>query len=408
MDESEVLRRLNALADAPATDSQVALNRTRAALLAGLKPPRSFWSVRAIIRYAALVAGAAVVLLALWLAGPFGGGNLAFADVQKKVEQTKSLTMTFTQEGSDGKPQTGTAYVLSDGRLRMEDPDGGYNVVDPRRERSLAVDPAKRKALLIKGYYNRMPTDVYQILRDIRKSEVKKLPGEQLNGQTTEVFLGKLSFGEIEREAKVWVEPKSQLPIRLEIVDKDDAHAGRKMTMDLKFDQPLDEKLFSTEAPAGFTLRTEGVETAPAHRVEDAAMSAPEVKPKEGLGQVKFGMTKEQVIKELGEPDKVAQKGTKLDYLSRGYIVRVSPKRGVMMIDCYTQATFVVKVADFAGKTTEGIGMGAKSADIIKAYGKADATEQEGQMTRLSYRKLGLDFTLANDKLVQFSLSAVP
>ncbi|HBI46476.1 MAG TPA: hypothetical protein DDY78_27030 [Planctomycetales bacterium] len=408
MDESEVLRRLKALADAPPSDPQTALNRTRAALLADLKPPPSFWSVPTMTRYAALVAVAAVVLLALWLASPFGGGNLAFADVQKKVEQTKSLTITFTQEGSDGKPQTGTAYALSDGRLRMEDADGSYNVIDPRREQSLAVDPAKKKALLIKGYYNRVPTDVYEILRNIRKSEVKKLPGEQLNGQTTEVFLGKASFGEIEQEIKVWVEPKSQLPVRLEVVDKDDAHAGRKMTMDLKFDQPFDKKLFSTEAPAGFTLRTEGVETAPAHRVEDAAGSAPEVKPKVGLGQVKFGMTKEQVIKELGEPDKIDQKGMALDYLSRGYSVLVSPRRGVMMITCYTQATFVVKVADFAGKTKEGIGMGAKSADIVKAYGESDATEKEEQMTRLSYRKLGLEFTLANDKLVEFSLSAVP
>jgi outer membrane lipoprotein-sorting protein len=408
MDESEVLRRLNALADAPTTDPQRALNRTRAALLADVKPLPSFWSVRTMFRYAALAAVAAVVLLALWLAVPFGAGNLAFADVQKKVEQTKSLNLTFTQEGSDGKPQTGTAYVLSDGRVRMEDQDGSYNVVDPRRELSLAVDPAKKTALLIRGYYNRMPTDVYQMFRDIRKSEVKKLPGEQLNGEAAEVFLGKAPFGETEQEVKVWVEPKSQLPLRLEIVDQDKASAGRKMTMDLKFDQPLDEKLFSTEAPAGFTLRTEGVETPPAHRVENAATSAPEVKPKEGLGPVKFGMTKEQVIKELGEPDKIDQKGTALDYLSRGYTVLVSPKRGVMMITCYTQATFVVKVADFAGKTKEGVGMGAKSADIAKAYGEADATEHEEQMTRLSYRKLGLEFTLANDKLVQFSLSAAP
>jgi outer membrane protein assembly factor BamE (lipoprotein component of BamABCDE complex) len=215
-------------------------------------------------------------------------------------------------------------------------------------------------------------------------------------------------MGEIEQEVKVWVEPKSQLPVRLEIVDKDNAGAGRKMTMDLKFDQPLDEKLFSTEPPAGFTLRTEGVETAPAPRVEDAAVSAPEVKPKEGLGPVKFGMTKEQVIKELGEPDKIDQKGMALDYLSRGYSVFISPRRGVMMITCYTQATFVVKVADFAGKTKEGVGVGAKSADIVKAFGEADATEKKEQMMQLSYRKLGLEFTLANDKLVLFSLSPAP
>jgi hypothetical protein len=66
-------------------------------------------------------------------------------------------------------------------------------------------------------------------------------------------------------------------------------------------------------------------------------------------------------------------------------------------------------VKDFAGKTTEGIGMGAKEADIVKAYGEPDVKETEEQTTRLGYRKkLGLDFTLFNDKLVQFTLSKVP
>ena len=72
------------------------------------------------------------------------------------------------------------------------------------------------------------------------------------------------------------------------------------------------------------------------------------------------------------------------------------------------QATFVVKVKDFAGKTKEGIGMGASAAEIIKAYGEPDATEKEEDTTRLLYRKkLGLEFTLGKDKLVQFSLSPV-
>ena len=79
-----------------------------------------------------------------------------------------------------------------------------------------------------------------------------------------------------------------------------------------------------------------------------------------------------------------------------------------MMFTCYTQATFVVKVKDFTGKTKEGVGTGAKSTDIVKAFGEADATEKEEEMTRLSYRKLGLEFTLANDKLVQFSLTPRP
>jgi len=53
-----------------------------------------------------------------------------------------------------------------------------------------------------------------------------------------------------------------------------------------------------------------------------------------------------------------------LDYPSRGYSVFVSPQRGAYSILCYTQATFAIKVKDFAGKTTEGIGMGARAAAL--------------------------------------------
>ena len=410
MDEAELLRRLNALAETPTPDAERALERTRAALLAEPKSSPSFWSVRTMTRYAAaLIALAATVVLVLWLANPFGGPSLAFADVQKKVQQTKSVTMTFNGHDGDGKQQSGTAYALADGRMRIEDSDGSYNVIDPKRERSLAVNPAKKEALLIKSYHNPGPADVYQLLRDIRKNEVKKLPAEQVNNQPAEVFMAKVKMGDVELELKVWVEPKSQLPVRFEVADKDKIGRERKMTIDVKFDQPLDEKLFSTDPPEGYTLRSEGIEGPPVERVEDEKTLKPEVKPKVGLGPVTFGMTKDQVIEKLGKPDKIDQKGMALDYLSRGYSILVSPQRGVMMINCYTQATFVLKVKDFAGKTTEGIGMGAKEADIVKAYGEPDSKETEEQTTRLSYRKkLGIEFTLFNDKLVQFTLSKVP
>jgi outer membrane lipoprotein-sorting protein len=412
MDEAELLRRMQAIADVQPADAATdrALERTRAALLAEPNPSPFFWSVRTMTRYAAaIVAVAAVVLLALWLANPFGWGSLAFADVQKKVEQTKSVTMTFAGHDVDGKPQSGTAYALADGRMRMEDADGSYNVIDPKRERSLAVNPAKKEALLVKSYYHRGPADVYQLLRDIRKNEVKKLPAEPVNGQATEVFLAKVKFGEMEQELKVWVEPKSQLPVRLEVAEKDKNGAERTLTIDVKFDQPLDEKLFSTESPEGYALRSEGVDGPPAKRVEDDMTLKPEVKPNVGLGPVTFGMTKDQVIEKLGKPDKIDQKGMALDYLSRGYSILVSPQRGVMMINCYTQATFIVKVKDFAGKMKDGLDMGASAADIKKALGEPDSSEVEEGTTRLTYRKkLGMEFTLFNDKLVQFTMSKVP
>jgi len=360
-----------------------------------------------ITRYSAVAAALALVLgLGLWLFAPPGASRV-FADVKDKVKQSRSVTMTVTAEAGAGPAVNAKAYALADGRMRTEDPDGSYNVVDPKTNRSLAVNPAAKEALLIKGYHNPLPTDIYRLFREIRKDEVKRLPRDNVDGRNAEVFIAKVKFPEEPQEVKVWVDAETQLPFRLELtVAGPQPNQEVPMRIDLEFDKALDEKLFSTEPPAGYKVRSEGVDK-PAPPTADPAKLTPMVTPKEGIGAVKFGMTKKEVIEKLGEPDKIDQRGIALDYLSRGYSILVSPQRGVMMITCYTQATFVVTVKDFAGQTREGIRMGVTAADVIKAYGEPDSKEKEAATTRLSYRKLGLDFTLFNDKLVQFSLSNV-
>jgi len=366
-----------------------------------------------ITRFTAIAAAVAATLaLGFWLFSP-SAGNLAFADVQEKVKQTKTVTVRCSW-GSGKEPATIIkAYFLADGRARLEDPSGGggYTAIDPKRERSLTVDPTTKQATLIRGYHYPGPTDIYRTMREIRNDEVQRFPPENVDGRTAEVFLARLKgtrdYTPVPDEYKVYVDAKTKLPFRLEgSLPGENGEPGLRVRFDLEFDKPLDEKLFSTEPPAGYKLRTEGVDK-PAAPTADPAKLSPTVIPKEGIGAVKFGMTKKEVIEKLGEPDKIDQRGMALDYLSRGYSFLVSPQRGVAMINCYTQATFVVKVKDFAGQTREGVRMGASAADIIKAYGEPDANEKDGATTRLRYRKLGLEFTLFSDKLVQFSLSAV-
>jgi outer membrane lipoprotein-sorting protein len=331
----------------------------------------------------------------------------ARGDVHDKVKQTKSITMRFASTGVEKSEQSGKAYALPDGRFRMEDTDGNYTIIDPRSERSLAVNAGKKEALLIRGYHDRLPADIYGLFRDIRKGEVQKFPLENVDGRTAEPFIARLKLGELTQEVKVWVDKQTDLPFRIEMTHPGaDAKKEARTRIDLEFDKPIDEKLFSTEPPAGYALRTEGVDK-PTKATADPAKLTPTVTPKEGIGAVKFGMTKKDVIEKLGEPDKIDQRGMALDYLSRGYSLIVSPARGVAMIQCYTQATFAVKVKDFAGQTREGIRMGATSADIVKAYGEPDVKEKDEQTLRLQYHKLGTEFTLFSDKLVQYSLSPV-
>jgi outer membrane lipoprotein-sorting protein len=355
----------------------------------------------------AAVAAAVVIGLALWFFRPPGGVTVAAAELmQDKVAKTKSVTLTLKM----GDRLQGTEQCLADGRARFDSPDGDYFIVDPGTQRCLTVSPANKQAVLFHGFYSRMPENFYHIIRDIRKDTIKSLGSERVNGRRTDVFVAKLTIGKEEREVKVWIDPESKLPVQLDLTDVPRWGTGRyelHTAVDIVFDQPVDEARFSTEPPEGYTVREEGVKVQPPPSTD--AQLLLEVKPKEGLGPIKFGMTKAEVIEKLGQPDKIDQKGTALDYLSRGYSFIVSPQRGVRIIQCFTQDTFVVRVRNFAGKTKDGIGMGSSAADLVRVFGEPDRREQEELTTRLDYsKKLGMEFTLFGDKLVQFMMQPVP
>lgn len=124
---------------------------------------------------------------------------------------------------------------------------------------------------------------------------------------------------------------------------------------------------------------------------------------------MRFGMSGAEVIAYLGMPDKFeGRDDSGLNYRSsRGFGLLVHPRLGVQFITCWSKASVPPfwRVADFAGVTPEGIGMGASRAQIIKAYGKPSREESKGRQADLSYNKLGIAFTLLNDRVVHIAVS---
>ena len=132
-----------------------------------------------------------------------------------------------------------------------------------------------------------------------------------------------------------------------------------------------------------------------------------------GIGPVRFGMSKDQIIEHFGQPDKVLAKGTKLNYVSsKGLGFTVDPELGLKMIQCWsdnwpTELPFAVTT--FAGRTKEGIGMGATREQIVAAYGQPDRTgtdSKKGVIQNLDYDNLRIKFSLWQDKLISMTLEA--
>jgi len=128
-----------------------------------------------------------------------------------------------------------------------------------------------------------------------------------------------------------------------------------------------------------------------------------------GIGPVKFGASKEEVTKYFGPPDKVFADGTKLNYVSsRGLSFTVDPELGLQEIGCWSEGMLPSRVTTFAGRTKEGIGIGASEEEIAAAYGRPDRTStgSKGVINNLHYDKLSAKFSLKEDKLMTMTLEA--
>lgn len=124
-----------------------------------------------------------------------------------------------------------------------------------------------------------------------------------------------------------------------------------------------------------------------------------------GVGPIKFGMQKEEVMNFLGKPDKTDEKGQELNYVeSKGVSLSVTSEQGVTTINCWSENYPLGKAKNYNGKTKEGIGMNAHRSEITSAYGQPDKTSSNGPLTILHYQKLNAQFSLVDDKLVNLKM----
>ena len=142
---------------------------------------------------------------------------------------------------------------------------------------------------------------------------------------------------------------------------------------------------------------------------EEALVDELIIEPLVGIGPVKFGMSKEEVIKHFGPPDKVFADSTKLNYVSsKGLSFTIDSELGMQEIGCWSEGMLPSRVTTFAGRTKEGIGIGASEEEIVAAYGQPDRTStgSKNVIQNLHYDKLSAKFSLKEDKLMSMTLEA--
>jgi hypothetical protein len=134
------------------------------------------------------------------------------------------------------------------------------------------------------------------------------------------------------------------------------------------------------------------------------------IEPLVGIGPVRFGMTTDQIIEHLGQPDRTFEgQVTKLHYVpSRGLNFVVDDELGLQEIGCWSEGMLPSRVTTFPGTTKEGIGIGVSEEEIVAAYGQPDRTStgSRADLESLHYDKLQAKFTLKEGKLMSMILEA--
>jgi hypothetical protein len=140
-----------------------------------------------------------------------------------------------------------------------------------------------------------------------------------------------------------------------------------------------------------------GCSKRPTHGVLTSSTSIV-IEPGVSIGPVRSGMTMEQVVTALGEPDK-KQDGI---LMYRNLSVFPSNQGFVGHVFCFDSGANGSSTEGFAGHTKEGIGIGSSCADVISAYGEPTATKHENinnENDVMIYESLGLHFHIRNSKV---------
>jgi hypothetical protein len=238
-----------------------------------------------IARYGSIATAAAVLLALGGVMLLHRNAALAFGEVVERVKEAKSVTfitkMPGILQGKKGIKQQ-KFYIQGDA-YRMEIPSAQEGaqvppdappvllaiIADAKQKKALQLDFVRKTAQIMKGDekgWQEMakglanPVEQLRLLKD---EDAERIGEEVLNGRKTQVYRLKktdifMGVRVTEPEvAKVWVDPKTSLPVRFAVERPAD---GGKVETVIVFEQftwnkDRDPNLFKVEVPKGFTLK---------------------------------------------------------------------------------------------------------------------------------------------------------
>lgn len=209
----------------------------------------------------AKLAAAAVIIIAVLIGvnqftGSIDGASVAWGEVVEQVNNyTKYKCRQRVVREQGPEYPTMQVYHLNLSQRRQEVENGDIHVIDMRGEDAITVElkPSERKATVTKliGFGPRSDPHIIEMVKRFDKESTERLGTKKQNGKILHGFRHRPNE---HNEFTVWVDPKTKLPVEIEI-----KHLNRGQTIfldDFGFDFELDASAFSTEVPNGYDVET--------------------------------------------------------------------------------------------------------------------------------------------------------
>ncbi len=201
---------------------------------------------------------AIVAVAALFLSTEFSSNSQAYAEVLKQIKAARTLTYTnYVYVETQAEPIKTKEYCAADGRRRSE--HGSLTTIFDDHsmirltligdtKTAMVIPPSKDQASL-PSYTQR---DWIESLSKLSDKPDKELGEKQLDGRTVIGF--EASHGPT--KFTLWLDAQSKQVVRIELDHPriQGMPVLKSAMTDFRFDEPLDEALFSLEVPAGYKV----------------------------------------------------------------------------------------------------------------------------------------------------------
>lgn len=385
--------------------------------------------------FAGIAMSLATVAAVVALMFVFRTDGVAFAQIQKRIAafQTASLRYqqsVFKQDENETeimKSEMRVSINTDGGRTRVETPDGSLNITNKSIGKRLSIDDKNQTATLAYVYDNKEEYNLLAMLQSMHlAANAQNIPAKNVDGETCEGF----RIDEPESVLRVWVSPKTLLPVHAErtIENVDGVEPSDKVKVvtiftDIRFGIPLSDDLFSLNPPTNYVLTEIGK---PPASISEVFPTTPQIKPLEGVGPLKFGMTQLEAMQLLGRPDQediskpqfhfdentsqvddkprptkdsrlvILTEFHSLTYFSLGLRLNFEVHEGLVGFS-FNKNVQIAEGVEFPGMLANGIGIGSSEQDVIKAFGKPSKGYSDSMFY---YKDHGLMFVMSDQHTV--------